>query len=135
MIALSPAGKISFLILQSKDPPYYNFILTFPAQRMNFFNENLEKMINRRPVYFKKPAWPVWNLRLARDRLEKQGLCLSQTGRSDGLFWPLLHTVVQKGSIIFLLQHTYTNINFDLFIRIFCVYSIKLCDYFSEISC
>jgi len=70
----------------------------------------LKNTTGRRPVYFKRPAWPVRGLGLAClacDRRENYGLCLSQAGRHrqagrpDGLFGPLREISLSKVDVTF----------------------------------
>jgi hypothetical protein len=60
----------------------YNYI--FCPKNEVFYRKILKSITDRRPAYFKQPAWPVEHLGLAClacARLENYGLCLSQAGR------------------------------------------------------
>ena len=82
------------------------------AQKPIFWLEISKDMIDRRPMYFKQPAWSVAGIGLAClacDRLRNYDLCLSQAGRPHGLFGSLI-----QGKV---LDTWYQLVSFLLFSR------------------
>ena len=57
-------------------------------------------MISRRPVYFNEPAWSDEGLGLTCTRPKTYGLCLSQVGRPNGLFRPLIRKDMRSFAIV-----------------------------------